>query len=219
MANHSEAASYMSMSFGDACSATLTDIARQCLHLGASGAALAIMEHGELITQASSGNAPETGTHTSIEDTLAGVPVRTGKLLCCDDTRCDPRLNTALCEELRVGSLLIVPLKTDSQVLGILALFAANPNSFSTLHIAMVEQLATRAVAALLSRPSTPPPKQESAVGESYESADLIAKSRTKSVTETGNIEVNETDIVSALAELRSKAKPVFNRTQKDQEE
>ncbi len=143
---------------------------------GANGAAIALRrgQHNDMLCRASVGsNAPELGALLSMEYGLSGESVRTHKALRCDDTERDPRVNREGCRQLGIASVVVMPIVSEQQVLGVFELFSGKPKAFeerdiSALHrlSGMVETAVKHAVAT-----QTLPAAEEPAYGESLPSA------------------------------------------------
>ena len=111
----------------------------------ASGAATAIREAntGEIICRARSGaSAPNVGTPLRTEGTFTGICIRNGEELLCHDAEKDFRVDTSAIRALGVRSIAVVPIKENSRVIGVLAVFASAPHAFSNVHVAMLNALA-----------------------------------------------------------------------------
>lgn len=111
---------------------------------GASGAAIALRrgEHADMLCRASAGlNAPELGSLLSMEYGLSGESVRTGRSLRCDDAERDPRVNRAGCRQLGIASVLIMPIISDRQVLGVFELFSGKPHAFDERDVSALQRL------------------------------------------------------------------------------
>ncbi|HYA94817.1 MAG TPA: GAF domain-containing protein, partial [Terriglobales bacterium] len=79
---------------------------------GATGAAIAVGNQGEMTCWAMSGpTAPPLGAPLPLDSGLSGECVRTRRALRCDDTASDARVNREACARLGgVGSILLVPI-------------------------------------------------------------------------------------------------------------
>lgn len=111
---------------------------------GASGAAIALRrgEHADMLCRASAGlNAPELGSLLSMEYGLSGESVRTGRSLRCDDAEHDPRVNREGCRQLGIASVLIMPIISDRQVLGVFELFSGKPHAFDERDVSALQRL------------------------------------------------------------------------------
>jgi len=99
----------------------------------ATGAAIALRrgERDDMQCRGSAGsNAPELGALLSMEYGLSGESVRTRQLLRCDDAQRDPRVNSDLCQELGIASVVVLPIVSDDTVLGVFELLSDKPRAF-----------------------------------------------------------------------------------------
>ncbi len=111
---------------------------------GASGAAIALRrgEHGDMLCRASAGsNAPELGALLSTEYGLSGESVRTGRALRCDDAERDPRVNREGCRQLGIASVVVMPIVSDEQVLGVFELFSGKAHAFEERDLSALQRL------------------------------------------------------------------------------
>ncbi|MFZ0772187.1 MAG: GAF domain-containing protein [Candidatus Sulfotelmatobacter sp.] len=100
---------------------------------GASGAAIALRRghHDDMLCRASVGsNAPELGALLSMEYGLSGESVRTRQVLRCDDAERDSRVNREVCRELGIASVVVMPIVSEKQVLGVFELLSGKPRAF-----------------------------------------------------------------------------------------
>src|SRR4030081_4054815 len=100
----------------------------------ASGAALALAEADPdfMICRASSRpDAPPAGAKLQVGDVFSGECVRTGKLLRCDDTETDLRVNRESCRDLGIRSILPAPVRDGAKVIGLLEVFSPHQTPFS----------------------------------------------------------------------------------------
>ncbi len=112
---------------------------------GASGAAIALRrgQHKDMLCRASAGwNAPQPGALLSMEYGLSGESVRTRQLLRCDDAARDPRVNREVCSELGIVSIVIMPIASDDQVIGVFELFSGKPQAFEERDVSALQRLA-----------------------------------------------------------------------------
>ena len=111
---------------------------------GASGAAIALRrgEHNDMLCRASAGsNAPELGALLSTESGLSGESVRTRQTLRCDDTERDPRVNREACRQLGIASVVVMPIVSEQQVLGVFELFSGKPHAFEERDLSALQRL------------------------------------------------------------------------------
>jgi hypothetical protein len=109
-----------------------------------SGAAIALRrgEHNDMLCRASAGsNAPELGALLSMEYGLSGESVRTRQTLRCDDAEHDPRVNREGCRQLGIASVVVMPIVSDQQVLGVFELFSGKPRAFEERDISALQRL------------------------------------------------------------------------------
>jgi hypothetical protein len=111
---------------------------------GASGAAIALRrgEHADMLCRASSGsNAPELGALLSMEYGLSGASVRTRQAMRCDDAERDPRVNREGCRELGIASVVVMPIVSEGQALGVFELFSGKPHAFCERDLSALRRL------------------------------------------------------------------------------
>ena len=98
--------------------------------LRASGAAIALAgkDAGTMICRASAGpSAPPVGAALQVGSGFSGECVRTGKMLRCDDTETDERVDRESCRALGIRSMLAAPMRLGEKVIGLLEVFSARP--------------------------------------------------------------------------------------------
>lgn len=119
--------------------------------LRASGAAIALEEGSEgkdtMICRASAGpSAPPVGANLHVGSGFSGECVRSGKLLRCDDTETDDRVDRQSCRALGIRSIIATPLrvgeKEKEKIVGLLELFSAQPCAFAENDSAVLQRLA-----------------------------------------------------------------------------
>ncbi len=111
---------------------------------GASGAAIALRrgQHNDMLCRASIGsNAPELGALLSMEYGLSGESVRTRQVLRCDDAERDPRVNREGCRQLGIAAVVVMPIVSEQQVLGVFELFSGKPHVFEQRDISALQHL------------------------------------------------------------------------------
>jgi GAF domain-containing protein len=133
-------------SLGSNLAAALQLIAARAQTLArASGAALALAEADLdfMICRASSGpDAPPVGAKLHVGDGFSGECVRTGKLLRCDDTETDLRVNRESCRDLGIRSILAAPVRDGAKVIGLLEVFSSQANAFTENDSTILQRLA-----------------------------------------------------------------------------
>src|SRR5262244_3179849 len=132
-------------------SATLQLLAERAQYItGATGAAIALRHHEQMVCRASAGtSAPEVGTMLQVNSGLSGESIRTKQTLRCDDSSTDTRVNRESCEALGIRSVVVMPLLRGEEVIGVFELFSDQPNVFETRDIAALERMGAMVHAAL----------------------------------------------------------------------
>ena len=123
--------------------ATLQLLAEQAQYItGASGAAIALRDEGEMVCRASAGpSAPEVGSLLQVDSGLSGESVRTRQTLRCDDAATDPRVNRESCEALGIASVVVMPLVQGNEVIGVFELFSDKAHVFQGRDITALERM------------------------------------------------------------------------------
>lgn len=123
--------------------ATLQLLAERAQYItGATGAAIALRDHEEMVCRASAGSsAPEVGAQLQVNSGLSGESVRTRQTLRCDDAATDTRVNRERCEALGIRSVVVMPLLRGDEVIGVFELFSDQANVFETRDLAALERM------------------------------------------------------------------------------
>jgi putative methionine-R-sulfoxide reductase with GAF domain len=131
--------------------ATLQLLAEQAQYItGATGAAIALRDHGEMVCRASAGHsAPEAGAQLQVNSGLSGESVRTRQTLRCDDAATDPRVNRESCEALGIASVVVTPLVQSNDVIGVFELFSDKAHVFEGRDITALERMGAMVFTAL----------------------------------------------------------------------
>jgi GAF domain/Sel1 repeat len=124
---------------------------------GASGVAIALSTEDAVCCRASTGApAPEVGTRLQAGTSLTGLCLGTGEILLCNDTSTDRRVDPQLCEKTGIKSVLILPIKQNAKVVGVLEVLSIKPNAFNLRDATAMSKLADR-VSQLSSESATIP--------------------------------------------------------------
>jgi putative methionine-R-sulfoxide reductase with GAF domain len=131
--------------------ATLQLLAEQARYItGATGAAIALRDEGEMVCRASAGHsAPEVGSLLQVNSGLSGESVRTRQTLRCDDAATDARVNRESCEALGIASVVVMPLVQGDDVIGVFELFSDKPHVFEGRDITALERMGSMVFTAL----------------------------------------------------------------------
>jgi hypothetical protein len=110
---------------------------------GATGAAIVLSTENAVCCRASTGApAPEVGARLHAGLSLTGICLDTGEILLCNDTNTDRRVDPQLCKEMGVRSVLMLPIKQDARVVGVLEVLSINPNAFNQHDATAMSKLA-----------------------------------------------------------------------------
>ena len=174
----------------------------------ATAAAIVLLTQGVACCRASTGApAPQVGARLHGGRSLTGLCLESGEILVCNDTTTDHRVDPRLCDARGIRSLLLLPIKQNANVVGLLELISVRPNSFSQHDAADLSKLADQ-VLPLLSASETIsdhldqlPSKDIDAASESQTNIDAPAENTdlpaTTKIAEA--IEPNEPNIGSQL--------------------
>lgn len=173
--------------------AVLDLITESALNLtGASGAALAFVTDEKMVCRARAGEpSPPLGAAIDVKQGLSGECVRSGLLVSCADATSDPRVDPEVCRALGIASLMAAPIKSASDVVGLIEVFSRHPNSFTKAHETVLQQLVEMIPQTQRdgTPPGTPPrtsPRAPSAETLAGEESSLNASTAT--FTEAGSI-------------------------------
>jgi TonB family protein len=123
----------------------------------AAGAAIAWSDADNVICQASSGHAPSVGTKLDAYSSITGECYRSGNIVSISDAEKDARLDAELCRELDLRSLLIVPVTTGNEVIGVVEVFSPVAGNFDGGDILLLDSVA-EIIAELYNQQHAPTP-------------------------------------------------------------
>jgi hypothetical protein len=136
----------------DLASALQLIAARTQTLLRASGTAIALSDvvPGFMVCRASAGpDALPVGARLQVGSGFSGECVRSGRLLSCDDTETDLRVDRESCRALSIRSILAAPVRVGDKSIGILEAFGPLPNSFADSDSNVLQRLAETVLAAV----------------------------------------------------------------------
>ncbi len=117
---------------------------------GADGIAIALAEGDEIICRASAGTmAPDRGVRLDAKAGFSGACFRSGRIVRCDDSEKDARVNVEACRRLGTRSMVAVPLLGQDSVVGLLEAFSTEPYGFNDGDVRSLNLLAELILAAL----------------------------------------------------------------------
>jgi hypothetical protein len=123
---------------------SLQDIADLAVKVtGASGAALALENpSGEIVCAARSGEgAPAVGAVLNRPLGISAFCVRRGVVQRCADTEADPRVDAEVCRRLGIRSIVVLPLRRNGRVAGLLSVYSRYASKFGHQDVARLEYL------------------------------------------------------------------------------
>lgn len=113
------------------CEAALNLIVRRMMELTrATGGAIALRDGDDVVCRASSGNAPDVGVRLS-PTSLSGECFQTGSIVMLEDSEVDPRVNPELCRQLNFRSLLVLPIPSGREIIGIAEVLSPEARNFA----------------------------------------------------------------------------------------
>lgn len=131
----------------------LSRIAEQTQHLtSASGVAIDLIEQNELVSRTATGIAAHALSEWNrmiLEISLECF--RTGEIFRCEDAEADSRLNPAICRQVGLRSMIVVPLYQDGPAAGVLKILSGEPRAFSERDVRVAQIMAGLVSAAMSS--------------------------------------------------------------------
>jgi signal transduction histidine kinase/DNA-binding NarL/FixJ family response regulator len=137
-----------------------------------------------MVYRAGSGTAaPHVGVRVPIASSLTGQCVREGRLLRCDDSETDPRVDRDACRRVGVRSMIVVPLRHAGQIVGVLKVSSRRASAFGG-EVADMLELMSGLLAAAMSQVAEFEAKQALLVERT---ASLEELRRAKEIAESAN--------------------------------
>jgi len=108
------------------------------------GAVVEILDGEDLVYWSASGSvAPHVGLHVKANASLSGLCVRTGRVLQCDDSENDARVDTETCRRVGVRSMLVAPLPYGDTIVGVLKVVSSSMHAYNADDVRTLELLNT----------------------------------------------------------------------------
>lgn len=118
--------------------------------LGAEGCIVELVDGDDIVYYAGSGTGgPFVGGRVKREGTLSGLSLQEGKVLRCDDSETDERVNRAACRRLKLRSMICVPMIHNNRAIGVLFVMSARIAAFGENDVTTLELMAGLLSAAL----------------------------------------------------------------------
>jgi WD40 repeat protein len=130
---------------------------------GGDGAAIAVRDPSGVICRASVGDAPQEGSRLQHDSALTRECFETGQVVICEDTDTDYRVHRSTAKSLGLRSAVLVPLKAEGPVQGVLEVLSSRPSAFNPSHVDGLLRIGTLLAQVLASAPEqSESPKSES---------------------------------------------------------
>lgn len=116
----------------------------------AGGAVVEVLDGDDMVLWAAGGMAAgHVGLRIPASRSLSGLALRMGCALRCDDSETDPRVDREACRRIGLRSLVVVPLRHDGSVHGVLEVLSPVPCAFGPNDVRALELLASMIAATL----------------------------------------------------------------------
>jgi N-acetylmuramoyl-L-alanine amidase len=110
---------------------------------GADGIAIAMAEADAIVCRASSGAvAPDAGARLDPNSGFSGACLVSGRIVRCDDSDTDSRVDAQACRRLGARSMVAVPLAARQRVVGLVEAFSSEPYGFNDSDVRSLSLLA-----------------------------------------------------------------------------
>jgi EAL domain-containing protein (putative c-di-GMP-specific phosphodiesterase class I) len=115
-----------------------------------SGAVLEIRDGDAMRYWSASGIARnQVGLSLPVQGSLSGRCLSEGRVMRCDDSETDPRVNRDACRNVGLRSMLVAPLNFRNQAVGVLKVISTFPSAYKDADCRTLEQLSTLVAASL----------------------------------------------------------------------
>lgn len=114
---------------------------------GAGGATVALEKpSGEIVCAARCGEcAPAVGAVVNRSRGISAVCLRSSAVQRCADTETDPRVDAEVCRQLGIRSILVLPLRRNGRVAGLLSVYSGSASMFDHRDVARLKYLRSSA--------------------------------------------------------------------------
>lgn len=115
-----------------------------------AGAVLEIIDGDRMRYWSASGIAAhQVGMTLPVQGSLSGRCIGERKVMRCDDSETDPRVNRDACRQVGLRSMLVAPLQFRQQTVGVLKVISTLPSAYTDADCRILEQLSTLVAASL----------------------------------------------------------------------
>jgi diguanylate cyclase (GGDEF)-like protein len=116
----------------------------------AEGAVVELAEGDDMVYRATAGIADaHLGLRLARAHSLSGLCVDEHRLLCCDDSETDSRVDREACRRIGIRSMIVVPLNYHDEVVGVLKVMGAEPSAFDDEDVRVLGLMADLVAAAM----------------------------------------------------------------------
>lgn len=118
--------------------------------LGADGAVIEFAEGDDMVYRAAAGLAARSlGTRLSRQGSLSGLCVEQGRILRCDDSETDPRVDREACRRVGLRSMVVLPLQHEGYTVGVFKAMSGEPCGFDDQDAELLALLGDAVAAAM----------------------------------------------------------------------
>jgi diguanylate cyclase (GGDEF)-like protein len=118
--------------------------------LGAEGCVVEMLDGEDIVYYAGSGSGmPFIGSRMKKDGSLSGLSIQESKVLRCDDSETDDRVNRLACRKLRLRSMIVVPLAHNNKNIGVVSVMSSKVSAFDDDDVVTLELMAGLLSAAL----------------------------------------------------------------------
>ena len=157
----------------------------------ADGAVVELAEGEQMVYRAAAGLAQgQLGLRLDRAGSLSGLCVAEDRILQCDDAETDPRVDRAACRKVGLRSMLVVPLRHDSQSVGVLKVVSSAQQAFDSQNAQVLGLLSELIGAAIYH-------------AVQYESSDLYYRAPHDALTNLANRALYYDRLLQQLAQAR----------------
>ena len=109
--------------------------------INASVASLGILEGDQIVYRFSAGGLADRSSpvQTPFHGSLSGISISRGETVRCDDAEDDPRVDIVACRRAALRSMIVVPLRHEGDIVGVLNAYSPNPHSFGDEDVHTIE--------------------------------------------------------------------------------
>ena len=124
---------------------------RTATFLHAAGVAIALGNGKDMVCLASFGCAPGLGTRLHAGSGFSGQCAQSGELMLCNDAETDSRVDRETCLAMGIRSMVAVPIRVQSKVVGLMEVFSERPYAFNKNSRLFLQRLSQMIVSAHIS--------------------------------------------------------------------